>query len=61
MKKDPVFAKFLDIAVLDYSVGEVHIYRIPEDADVAEFLKRKGHKPSECNYMMNEHIKIQTH
>lgn len=47
------------IAVLDYSVSEVHIYEVPnEDIDIEEFLKNRGHKMSECSYMISENLKI---
>ena len=49
----------MDIAVLNYSTGEVFIYRNIETNDVESFLEEKGFNFDEIYYMMNlNHINV---
>lgn len=42
------------IAVIDYSIGQIFIYNLP--GDIEEYIEKLGHKPSECNYLISEYI-----
>lgn len=45
------------IAVIDYSIGQIFIYNLPGDIeDIEEYIEKLGHKPSECNYLISEYI-----
>lgn len=50
-----------DLVVIDYSIGEVHIYQIGHDEDVESFIEDKGHRMDDCYYMTGEHIPIHRH
>ena len=57
----------VDIAVLDYSVGEMFLYSYTYNIDepigdnedkVIDFLRANGHKASECSWMYARNIEI---
>lgn len=47
------------IAILDYSTSVVHIGKLSADQDVEDYMKENGFKPSECNWMIAEHITLE--
>lgn len=51
-----------DLVILDYSTGEVHLYKVPEASKITEdYLKYLGHRECDCYYMIGENIKIIKH
>lgn len=52
--------KFInDLVILDYSTGEVHIYKVQEDKEID--LDSLGHNPNDCYYMVGQFINIIDH
>lgn len=39
------------IVILDYSVGDVHVYDLPKEVSAEEFMDKSEHKTSECSWM----------
>ena len=48
-----------DLVILDYSTGEVHIYKVQEDKEID--LDSLGHNPNDCYYMTGKFINIIDH
>jgi len=54
----------MQLVVLDYNRSTVEFYNIPKDWDsdkIEEFIVKKEHKLSECNWMYSEEIEIINH
>lgn len=52
--------KFInDLVILDYSTGEVHIYKVQGDKEID--LDSLGHNPNDCYYMTGKFINIIDH
>lgn len=50
-----------ELVVLDYVLGEVHLYPISSDTDIEMFIEEQGHDVNECYYMTSERIKLIKH
>lgn len=51
-----------DLVILDYSTGEVHIYKVQEDKEIdSTYLDSLGHNPDDCYYMVGQSINIIDH
>ena len=51
-----------DLVILDYSTGEVHIYKVQEDKEIDNaYLDSLGHNPDDCYYMVGQSINIIDH
>lgn len=48
-----------DLVILDYSTGEVHIYKVQEDKEID--LDSLGHNPDDYYYMVGQFINIIDH
>lgn len=55
--------KFInDLVILDYSTGEVHIYKVQEDKEIdSAYLDSLGYNPDDCYYMVGQFINIIDH
>ena len=55
--------KFInDLVILDYNIGEVHIYKVQEDKEIdSDYLDSLGHNPDDCYYMVGQSINIIDH
>ena len=53
------FDKTNDLVILDYSTGEVHIYKVQEEKEID--LDSLGHNPNDCYYMVGQFINIIDH
>lgn len=50
------------VTVLDFSTGEVHIYRYPDTVeDIEEYLTTRGHKLADIEYMCTDDLILQVH
>ena len=50
------------VTVLDYSTGEVHIYRYLDSVqDIEEYLTTRGHKLGDIEYMCTDDLILQVH
>ena len=51
-----------DLVILDYSTGEVHIYKVQGDKEIdSTYLDSLGHNPDDCYYMVGQSINIIDH
>lgn len=51
-----------DLVILDYSTGEVHIYKVQGDKEIdSAYLDSLGHNPDDCYYMVGQFINIIDH
>lgn len=52
-----------NLAVLDYSTSEIHLYNIDTDDNINEdFIRNNlGLNPDECSWMFGENIKVTLH
>lgn len=51
-----------ELAVIDYNIGEIHLYKVPENSQVTdEYLDYLEHRGKDCYFMIGEHIKIVKH
>ncbi len=48
----------MDIAVLDYTLGNVSIYRNVDTYDPEEYLKNEGYDLDEIYYLTSEDIEV---
>ena len=53
------FDKTNDLVILDYSTGEVHIYKVQENKEID--LDLLGHNPNDCYYIVGQFINIIDH
>lgn len=42
------------IAILDFTVGDVHILKYDGDEDSEKWLKENGYNPGNCQWMVTE-------
>jgi len=58
------------LIVFDYSTGVIHVYankrfgkteHLDESEQVENFIRKKGHKLSECNWMVVKEVEIEYH
>jgi hypothetical protein len=50
------------VTVLDYSTGEVHIYRYPDSVeDIEQFIKMRGHNLKDICFMCTDDLILQVH
>ena len=51
-----------DLVILDYSTGEVHIYKVQKDKEInSTYLDSLGHNPDDCDYIVGQFINIIDH
>ena len=51
-----------ELAILDYSTLEVHIYKINHETNLNEdYIRSLGHNPVECSWMFGENINVIKH
>ena len=51
-----------ELAVIDYNVGEIHIYKIPKESQITdEYIDYLGHRGTDCYWIAGDNIKIIKH
>lgn len=51
-----------ELAVIDYNIGEIHIYKVPQDVEITdEYLDNLGHRGKDCYWMVGNNINIVKH